>query len=257
MARADSSNDFRTLKHHDEYYLTGGDLYFLVEQYLFRVHKYFFERESLYFKQELGTPASPGETRRGSSEGNAIILKDVTHREFAKFLWVFYNPRYSIYAADWEDWTDILKLAQRWSFSEVKDLAIRELENLDMPDVERVHFYQEYAVDRRLLIARYAALTERADPLTFDEGIRLGIATSLMIARARECVRSPVQAGIRSPISPSVDADEMNVIIKDLFNISDGPAYTPIEQFRPSPFVKASGGLVPTILLQVWCSVLT
>ncbi|KIY65849.1 hypothetical protein CYLTODRAFT_356116 [Cylindrobasidium torrendii FP15055 ss-10] len=241
-----SDDSFKALRHHDEYYLTGGDLFFLVQQYLFRVHRYFFERESLFFKGELAAPASPGEARRGSSEGNAILLDDVTANEFAKLLWVFYNPKYSIYNATWQDWSDILMLAQRWSFPEVKKLSIRELEELEMPDVERIHVYQEYDVDRRLLVDRYAALTERLEPLTYEEGVKLGMQTSLMIARARECVRSPTVAGLRSPSSVNLPSAELVAIVKDLFNISEGPAYQPIEPFKPgrNGITKASGGWV-------------
>ena len=58
----------------------------------FKVHKYFFERESAYFAPKLTTPASPGTPLQGSGDGIAIVLDDVTADEFARFLWVFYNP---------------------------------------------------------------------------------------------------------------------------------------------------------------------
>ncbi|KAF8910792.1 hypothetical protein CPB85DRAFT_1194044, partial [Mucidula mucida] len=226
MSKSHSSDgeSFKALRHHDEYYLTGGDLFFLVQQYLFRVHRYFFERESTFFKGELTTPASPGESRRGTSEGNAVVLDGVSSQEFAKFLWVFYNPKYSLYHATPEDWTTILMLAHRWSFPEVKKLAIRELEKLEMADIQRIHVYQTYDVNRRLLVTRYAALCERLEPLTLEEGIKLGMATSLMIARARECVRSPSVGGCRSPSSVSIPSEEMQNIIKDLFKIPDSPS---------------------------------
>lgn len=139
-------------------------------------------------------------------------------------------------------------LAQRWIFPEVKKLAIRELEKLQMPDIERIHVYQEYDVDRRLLVERYAALCERQEPLTFEEGMKLGMATSLMIARARECVRSPSVGGMRSPSSVNLPSSEMMSIIKDLFNISDTAAYSPIDEPRKAPqngiSAKPSGGSV-------------
>lgn len=63
-----------------------------VEHVQFRVHRYFFERESAVFRNQLTTPASPGATRQGSTESNAIVLENVRSADFAKFLWVFYNP---------------------------------------------------------------------------------------------------------------------------------------------------------------------
>ncbi|KAK0459130.1 uncharacterized protein EV420DRAFT_304722 [Desarmillaria tabescens] len=238
-SQQDSS--FVALRHHDEYHLSGGDLFFLVEQYHFRVHRYFFERESTFFKHQLATPASPGEERQGTSEGTAIVLDHVTPAEFARFLWVFYNPsvvkcvfsrhpaltsnhsKYSLYDASVEDWAIILKLADRWCFPEVKNLAVRELEKHLMDDIDRIVVYQKYNVDKHLLIPRYAALCARTETLTLAEGIRLGMETALNIARARECARSPSVDGLRSPTSVALPSEEMHGIIVDLFSISEAP----------------------------------
>jgi hypothetical protein len=59
---------------------------------MFRVHRYFFERESKYFKEQLAVPATPGAQRRGTGDDSAIILDHVRSEDFAKLLWVFYNP---------------------------------------------------------------------------------------------------------------------------------------------------------------------
>ena len=63
-----------------------------IDHIQFRVHRYFFERESLYFRNYLTVPASPGAVRTGVNDSNAIILDDVKASEFELFLWVFYNP---------------------------------------------------------------------------------------------------------------------------------------------------------------------
>ncbi|KAF9268514.1 hypothetical protein L218DRAFT_852510, partial [Marasmius fiardii PR-910] len=151
----DSNEAFTALRHHDEYYLSGGDLFFLIEQYHFRVHRYFFERESNYFKAQLATPASPGAPRQGTSESSAIVLDNVKAADFAKFLWVFYNPKYSLYKAPVDDWVKILELAYRWGFQEVKRLVVRELEKLEMPVIDRIFFYHKYEIERFLLTQRY------------------------------------------------------------------------------------------------------
>ncbi len=160
------------------------------------------------------------------------------------------SSKYSLYHATPEDWTTILMLAHRWSFPEVKKLAIRELEKLEMADIQRIHVYQTYDVNRRLLVTRYAALCERLEPLTLEEGIKLGMATSLMIARARECVRSPSVGGCRSPSSVSIPSEEMQNIIKDLFKIPDSPSSpstSPVEEPKKQTngtATKTSGGWV-------------
>jgi hypothetical protein len=58
---------------------------------LFRVHGYFFSRESSFFNKKLN-PASPGDVREGTNDNDPVVLKDVSSDEFAKLLWVFYNP---------------------------------------------------------------------------------------------------------------------------------------------------------------------
>ncbi|RDB25703.1 hypothetical protein Hypma_006187 [Hypsizygus marmoreus] len=214
------SGSFFALSRHDDYWINGGDLYFLVEHVQYRVHRYFFERESPFFKSRLTTPASPGASRQGSAESNAIVLENVRSADFAKFLWVFYNPKYSLYHTTVEDWTTILDLAHQWQFTEVKNLVVRELEKLEIPDVNRISTYHKYDIDRNLLISRYAALCEREDPLTLKEGLLLGMDTTLMIARTREYARSnPTPTGARSPTAAHIRQDEMHSLVRLLFEI--------------------------------------
>ncbi|KAG6829007.1 hypothetical protein H0H92_005984 [Tricholoma furcatifolium] len=215
-----ASGTFRALSRHDTYYLAGGDLFFLVEHIHFRVHKYFFERESPFFQRQLQVPASPGAAPRGSTETSSIILEEPPE-DFAKFLWVFYNPKYSLYKTSVEDWKIILRLAHKWEFAEVKNLVVRELEKLEFPDVDRIATYQDHGIDRNYLLRRYAALCQREQPLALEEAMKLGLETTLMIARAREYARSnPMPDGTRSPTSVHIREDEMASLMRQLFNIA-------------------------------------
>jgi hypothetical protein len=96
---------------HREFYIRGGDVTFLVSKLrvvlkngglkqlllqvenhvLFRVHRYFFKRDSPFFASKLAVPAAPGAPMIGTTDGNAFAL-DVTVSDFENFLWVFYNP---------------------------------------------------------------------------------------------------------------------------------------------------------------------
>jgi len=61
---------------------------------LFKVHSYFFVRESGFWKEELGD-AGDEPLKKGQDVRNAIVL-DETPSDFAWFLWVFYN-RYVLF----------------------------------------------------------------------------------------------------------------------------------------------------------------
>jgi hypothetical protein len=63
-----------------------------VENYMFRVHRYFLERESAYFRLRLDKSTHPERDPPGSSESNPLVLDEATSDGFACFLWVFYNP---------------------------------------------------------------------------------------------------------------------------------------------------------------------
>ena len=63
-----------------------------MEGWIYRVHRYFFERESPYFREKLGAVPPPGQAPRGSSDVNPFVLDDVREDDFSRFLWVFYNP---------------------------------------------------------------------------------------------------------------------------------------------------------------------
>ncbi|KAL0955732.1 hypothetical protein HGRIS_001949 [Hohenbuehelia grisea] len=235
-------SEFRSLCRHEKYYLNGGDLHFVVEHVTFRVHRYFFERESPFFRGKLAAPASPGASLQGTEDSNAIVLSDVKAADFAMFLWVFYNPVYSLYDATVEEWCSILHLAADWEFNEVKNLCVRELEKLAMPDVDRVVIYHKYHVDRNLLIPRYAALCAREEPLTLPEGMKLGMETTLMISRARECARALPRpdSGARSPTRAEVEPVVMTDIIKDVFNIE--PAKSADGTTTPTPPTNGVNG---------------
>ena len=63
-----------------------------MENYIYRVHRYFFERESAWFREKLGVPAPAGQPAKGSSDAQPFPLDDVSADDFSKFLWIFYNP---------------------------------------------------------------------------------------------------------------------------------------------------------------------
>ncbi|GAW10130.1 hypothetical protein LENED_012365 [Lentinula edodes] len=177
-----------------KYYMPGGDLYFQAENSLFKVHRYFFDRESPKFQDMLSRPPPTGQAAYGSLN-NPVVL-DVTSEEFQQLLWVFYNPVYTYEEAKLEDWACILSLACHYKFPEIS-------------------LYQEYKVDEDLLIPLYAQLCARDRTLSLLETHKLGYETAVMVFQAREHLRSPADRG-KSPLPDDIEEGEVEDTIRDL-----------------------------------------
>lgn len=106
-----SSDDpgFKELQRHATFYIQGADLTFVVSHQstintlagidrsfiksgniLFRVHRYFFDRESRVFREQV-LPASEATSKEGYTDATAISI-DVPADDFARLLGIFYNP---------------------------------------------------------------------------------------------------------------------------------------------------------------------
>ncbi|KAI0292798.1 hypothetical protein BC826DRAFT_911330 [Russula brevipes] len=223
----DTTNDLKQsggqrIVRHSEYYIYGGDIIFRVEDTLFRVHRYFFTRESAFFRSKLPHPPPPGDFSKGYSDAHPLVLEDALEVDFERFLWVFYNPKYSLYDATAEQWTSIVKLAHQWDFTAIKALAVRELERLAIPPLQKIAIYHRYLIDRTLLRAAYAAFATRVEPITIEEGQELGLETALQLARARELARAPASDGKRikdAHASVNVAGAGLDELIQDVFQL--------------------------------------
>ncbi|KAK0195864.1 armadillo-type protein [Armillaria mellea] len=207
-----STSELVGIKNHEVYYVEGGDVYFLVGEYLFRVHRHILEEGSSKFQQMFGGPTSPGKEPEGSSPDAAFRLSDITAEDFAHFLWIFYNPKPSIRDASTDVWVAILRTACRWSFPEIKALAIKELERRSITLVDPIVLHQGYKVDPSLSALLYAKFCSRDEPLTMEESVVLGIENTVRIFQTRERLRSSLD-GLKSPLPNGVDlADVMQLM---------------------------------------------
>lgn len=140
------------------------------------------------------------------------------------------QSKYSIYDATPQQWSMILDLAQKWGFKEVELLCVRELERMDLSPVDRIHIYQKFGLDTTLLIDSYASLTTRDEPIGLEEGLKLGLRTSLQLAQAREMSRGPdTGGGLRSPSAVQLDGPNLHTLLSDIFGlpriVTSGIAY--------------------------------
>jgi hypothetical protein len=95
-----------------------------------------------------------------------------------------------------EDWSSVLKLATQWDFASIRELAIEELSLIPSP-VDQLILAHAYDVQRWLMPA-YSALCERKEPLSKEEGRRIGVDDVVLIHQVRECMREllPTRSGL-------------------------------------------------------------
>ncbi|KAH7883267.1 hypothetical protein F5I97DRAFT_1903722 [Phlebopus sp. FC_14] len=220
MSTPTTGNGVSQVSRHPEFYIRDGNVAFLAEKILFRVHRFFFERESEFFQTRFLESEANDAAPRDDIDNHPYILDDVKSDDFAKLLWVWYNPRYTYSRQPKETWLVVVQLANRWGFGEMRNLAIRQLEKIKIEPVEKITLYRENKIDHSLLIPSYVALCQSPTLPTSAEGERLEMDTVLKIATARErAQRSAAESGCRSPTSASADVGALESIISELFEL--------------------------------------
>jgi hypothetical protein len=91
--------------------------------------------------------------------------------------------------------------------------------------VDRIQIYQRFHLDDTLLLDCYESLTTRDEPIGVDEGVKLGLKTSLHIARAREMSRGPEP---QTPSAVQLKSPDLRLLISNIFQfpVTNGAAYT-------------------------------
>ncbi|KZT72451.1 hypothetical protein DAEQUDRAFT_664360, partial [Daedalea quercina L-15889] len=172
------------------YYFNDGNVIFLVEDTLFNVHRYFFERDSPVFRAMF---ACPSETPEGGSEDNPILLEGVKSAGFASFLSCLYPMRFGTGdLTTFQDWSNALDLALRWEFDPLREFIALRIE-------ETCNVIEHIVTARRLdkqdwCFSACAKLCHRSEPLTLEEAQILGIVETVRICAVREmCRGKPVR----------------------------------------------------------------
>lgn len=84
-------------------------------------------------------------------------------------------------------WASVLHLASQWDFPSIQELAIQSF-TPSASDVDKVVLGHRYGFEGWLLPG-YTGLVERKEPLTPEEGMRLGVEDVVLINKAREELR--------------------------------------------------------------------
>ncbi|KZP28467.1 hypothetical protein FIBSPDRAFT_779866 [Athelia psychrophila] len=179
-------------KRDESFYFTN--VVFLVEDCLFNVPRIYFERESEVFRGLFTLPPPPDAPMEGLSDRHPLLLEGIKEDDFRQLLRVMYPL--TVGRPDGmtsSEWTSVLRLSTMWGFESLRDLAISTLSNLfsvpsftsDLDPVERACLARDYDVDEWLVPA-LNALAQREDPLSVQEGMRLGWELAMQVANVRE-----------------------------------------------------------------------
>jgi hypothetical protein len=174
-----------------------------VEETLFRVHAYFFVRDSSYFSELLAVHT---ETDATVTDDKLVRLdEDIKSVDFERFLSILYPPcvitllqalnradimfsefgKYTLTTLD--EWTSVLHLASKWGFESIRTLALRKLLPLASP-VDKIVLGRKYGFDDWLTPA-FVAVCARAEPLSLEEAKRMDSEDVACIYQAREKAR--------------------------------------------------------------------
>ncbi|KAI1792699.1 hypothetical protein LXA43DRAFT_1004628 [Ganoderma leucocontextum] len=211
--RTPSPEDEPALRH-STFYMEDELVILRVENTLFRIHRYFLERDSTYFKDFFQRELVHG---AGKTDRAAIILPDVSKREFECLLHFLYHGASSPQYDSILNLVLLLSTASHLSFPAARTHAIAALDAASPPldPVERVFLAEKYGIPTWRRPA-YVELCGRAHPLEDAEAEVLGLQTTARLARAREAVLEEKVAEWRRAVERAesgqgVSKDDMQV----------------------------------------------
>lgn len=184
---------------HEEYYFDDGSIVLLVEDTLFRVHRYYFTRESQIFADMFSLPTgSPSGLAEGQSDSSPIDIPGVTKKEMESFLGFVYFGMHDENTFSLESWIALLSFSTRFICDKIRARSVREIESFQsqLDPVERVVLAVRHNVPRWLNGA-YQELCQRTNTLSEEEGEKLGLSTVIKLMKARETLLS--ESDIRGP----------------------------------------------------------
>lgn len=83
------------------------------------------------------------------------------------------------------EWLSVLDLANMWGFQKIRQTAIEKLQNNNIDLITKIELAHRYDI-REWLYSSYLALGKREEPLTVDEGARLGYDFAIKMGQVRE-----------------------------------------------------------------------
>ncbi|KAK0212377.1 hypothetical protein DFS33DRAFT_21679 [Desarmillaria ectypa] len=171
--------------HDSRYY--WNDVIFQVENRLFKVPSHYFVQNSEVFADTFGLPQG-SQGPEGLSDENPVVLHGICAVDFEHLLEIIYPQKIpqDHFAFGKDEWTSVLRLSTMWHLSDIRQLAIKHLQQDPKLDpVERVVLAKSYSVSSWLRLG-YLSLVKRAQPLSVDEAEQIGFKSAIQIFQLRE-----------------------------------------------------------------------
>ena len=131
---------------------------------------------------------------------------------------VGFDSEYSYRQQTKESWVTILRLATRWEFPKIRELAVRELEALDLPAAQRISIYREHGIDDDRLLSSYVELCKSPTLPTKADGDLMQMETLINVLQAREDAhRKAIKLRRESPTSANLEDETLREIVSRFF----------------------------------------
>ncbi|KAK7024957.1 hypothetical protein R3P38DRAFT_1055576 [Favolaschia claudopus] len=165
---------------------------FQVENRIFNVPRYHFERTSEVFAGMFSLPSGDSVSLEGQTDTNPVVLEGKNCADFQALLKVLYPldlEQFVNNQAQWmttDEWISVLKLSTEWRFLGARKLAIQNLDGRgEIGSVQRVMLARQYDIAPWLRDA-YMDLARRKQTMSPEEAQIVGWETAYRLGLARE-----------------------------------------------------------------------
>jgi hypothetical protein len=86
-------------------------------------------------------------------------------------------------------WLGILELAHKYQFETIQNVALKALGRIHLDPVLKIALCDRYGIELGWAVDALATLCTRQEPITVDEGMKMGVIAIVLLAQAREMLR--------------------------------------------------------------------
>ncbi|KAI6139120.1 hypothetical protein BKA82DRAFT_4459308 [Pisolithus tinctorius] len=169
-----ASSTIFTLKYskHPELYI--DTVTFLVENCLFKIPRKPLEEESAVFRDMFRLPQPKNKMMEGQNDARPLVASSI------------FGQNKGLALDLTSHWISVLKLSTMWEFTNLRTTAMSWLDtDATLDHVEKIVLAAQYGTDEWLLRS-LLALAKKPDPISVEEGRRLGLEVALKLASVRE-----------------------------------------------------------------------